>query len=88
MTTITIDKAQADLPALIDRALAGEEIVIATPGAAAVKLSPVPVVEKPVETRPSYRGRGILKGQLTIGPEFFEPLSDEECGVVAKAVAK
>lgn len=31
--------------------------------------------------RKSYRGRGALKGQLVVGPEFFEPLSDEECGV-------
>jgi hypothetical protein len=22
-----------------------------------------------------------LKGQLIVGPEFFEPLSDEECGI-------
>jgi hypothetical protein len=32
-------------------------------------------------TGASYRGRGVLKGQLVVGPEFFEPLSDEECGV-------
>jgi antitoxin (DNA-binding transcriptional repressor) of toxin-antitoxin stability system len=86
MTTITRDKAQADLPALIDRALAGEEIVIATPGAASVKLSPV--MAEAAEPLKSYRGRGILKGQLSIGPEFFEPLSDEECGIAATVNAK
>ena len=27
------------------------------------------------------RGYGVLKGKLVVGPEFFEPLSDEECGL-------
>jgi antitoxin (DNA-binding transcriptional repressor) of toxin-antitoxin stability system len=89
MTTITLDQARADLAALIDRALAGEEIVIATPGAVSVKLSPVPAeAPKQEESRKSYRGRGILKGQLSIGPEFFEPLSDEECGLPMSVDAK
>ena len=81
MTTITLDKAQNDLPALIDRALAGEEIVIETASAAAVKLSPVP--NKPAfdEATARLRGYGSMKGQLVVGPEFFEPLSDEECGL-------
>jgi antitoxin (DNA-binding transcriptional repressor) of toxin-antitoxin stability system len=81
MTTITLAKAQADLPALIDRVLAGEEIFIATPGAAAVKLSPV-VAEEAVfdEATALLRGYGSMKRQLVVGPEFFEPLSDEECG--------
>ncbi len=35
MATITLDQARADLAAVVDRALAGEEIVIATPGAVA-----------------------------------------------------
>ena len=82
MTTITLEKAQQDLPALIKRVLAGEDIVIGTQDAA-VRLSPVTTAQsqeaQPV--RKSYRGRGALKGQLVVGPEFFEPLSDEECGV-------
>ena len=81
MTTITLEKAQHNLPALVERALAGEEIVIAAQGAAAVKLSPISAVPALAqESRGSYRGRGVLKGQLVVGPEFFEPLSDEECG--------
>ncbi len=84
MTTITLDKAKDDLPALVERALAGEEIVIETGGAASVRLTAVPAVTtKTGELRSSYRGRGILKGQLVVGPEFFEPLSDEECGLGA-----
>ena len=81
MTTITIEKAQQDLPLLVKRALAGEEIVIAAPGADGVKLAPFPLVSGQIgEPRASYRGRGVLKGKLVVGPEFFEPLSDEECG--------
>ena len=81
MTTVSLEKARDDLPALVKRALAGEEIVISE-GAAAVKLAPVPAPQ--VETDDpglSYRGFGALKSQLVIGPEFFEPLSDEECGL-------
>jgi antitoxin (DNA-binding transcriptional repressor) of toxin-antitoxin stability system len=82
MTTITLEKAQQDLPLLVKRALAGEEIVIEAAGAAAVRLAPVaPAEDRPVPSGTSYRGRGALKGQLVVGPEFFEPLSDEECGV-------
>ena len=83
MTTITLEKAQQDLPALIKRVLAGEDIVIGTQDAA-VRLTPVTAVPSQQEAQParkSYRGRGALKGQLVVGPEFFEPLSDEECGV-------
>jgi antitoxin (DNA-binding transcriptional repressor) of toxin-antitoxin stability system len=80
MTTITLEKAQQDLPLLVERALAGEEIVIEAAGAAAVRLAPVAAIaHQPVPAGASYRGRGALKGQLVA--EFFEPLSDEECGV-------
>jgi len=81
MTTVTLEKAQHDLPALVKRALAGEDIVI-NEGAAAVKLAPVAVPQVEADDEGlSYRGFGALKGQLVIGPEFFEPLSDEECGL-------
>jgi antitoxin (DNA-binding transcriptional repressor) of toxin-antitoxin stability system len=82
MTTITLEKAQQDLPVLVERALAGEEIVIEAAGAAAVRLAPVaPIAHQPVPSGASYRGRGALKGQLVVGPEFFEPLSDEGWGI-------
>ena len=83
MTTITLEKAQKDLPTLVQRVLAGEVVTFGAPGAE-VKLTAVTTAG--VETtlnpqRNSYRGRGALKGQLVVGPEFFEPLSDEECGL-------
>jgi antitoxin (DNA-binding transcriptional repressor) of toxin-antitoxin stability system len=85
MTTVTLEKAQKDLPVLVKRALAGEEIVIEESRAAAVRLAPVtPASDQPVPPGSGYRGRGALKGQLVVGPEFFEPLSDEECGIATE----
>ena len=86
MATIPLEKARNDLPALVERALAGEEIVIAAHGAAGVKLAPFPLASSQAgEQRTGYRGRGVLKGKLDVGPEFFEPLSDEECGFADSA---
>jgi antitoxin (DNA-binding transcriptional repressor) of toxin-antitoxin stability system len=79
MTTITLDKAQQDLPDLIKRVLAGEEIVIEA-GGRLVRLAPSPVEVGFNEATARRRGYGSMKGQLIVGPEFFEPLSDEECG--------
>jgi antitoxin (DNA-binding transcriptional repressor) of toxin-antitoxin stability system len=84
MTMITLEKARQELPALIERVLAGEEIVICSQDIA-VRLTPVTTVSPRPDTGPtpkSYRGRGALKGQLVVGPEFFDPMSDEECGIV------
>jgi antitoxin (DNA-binding transcriptional repressor) of toxin-antitoxin stability system len=82
MTTITLEEAQQELPLLVKRALAGEEIVIKAGGTAAIRLAPIePTVDRPARLGESFRGRGVLKGQLVVGPEFFEPLSDEECGI-------
>jgi antitoxin (DNA-binding transcriptional repressor) of toxin-antitoxin stability system len=80
MTTITLQKAQQDLAVLVKRALAGEEIVIETDDRQ-VRLSPVPVPPAFDAATARRRGYGVLKGKLVVGPEFFEPLSDEECGL-------
>ena len=83
MTTITLEQAQLDLPALVKRVLDGEEIVIEADDKL-VRLAPFTAAPSQTETEPSrksYRGRGALKGRLVVGPEFLEPLSDEECGV-------
>ena len=79
MTTITLDQAQQDLPALVKRALAGEEIVIVV-NDKLVRLAPQPPAPEFDEENARRRGYGSLEGQLVVGPEFFEPLSDEECG--------
>ncbi len=42
-------------------------------GGAGVKLAPFPLASSRIEApRASYRGRGVLRGKLIVGPEFFE----------------
>jgi prevent-host-death family protein len=67
---ISIHAAKTHLSRLIARAEAGEEIVIARGNKPVVKL--VSIAQKP------RRVAGRLKGQVSIGPEFFEPLPPEE----------
>lgn len=71
MATIPIYKAKAQLSELIERACAGEQVVISRSGAPAVVL--VPVASKP-------RGRrfGALEGLIAVDERFFEPLPEEE----------
>ena len=68
--TISIHAAKTHLSRLIARAEAGEEIVIARGNKPVVKL--VSIAPKP------KRVFGSMRGQFKIGPEFFEPLPDEE----------
>ena len=70
MRTFTVHEAKTNLSRLIAAALAGEEVVIARGKVPAVKL--VPIEPKP------KRVPGLWKGKINIGPEFFEPMSEEE----------
>jgi prevent-host-death family protein len=69
--TITIHKAKTNLSRLIERAAAGEEIIIARGSKPVARLVPIGAVK-------GKRQPGSLKGKLEIGPEFFEPLPDDE----------
>jgi prevent-host-death family protein len=71
MPTVTIHAAKTNLSKLIERACAGEEIVIARGSEPVVKLVPI-------EYRPPRREFGALRGQLVVPPAFFEPLPEEE----------
>jgi prevent-host-death family protein len=67
---INIAEAKAKLSALLDRALAGEEIVIARAGKPLVRLTPV---ESMTRRRPgAWRGLKIPNAAL------FEPMSPED----------
>ncbi len=70
MPVFTIHAAKTNLSKLVARAEAGEEIVLARGKDPVVKI--VPMAPKP------KRKFGRLKGKGSIGPEFFEPLPDEE----------
>jgi antitoxin (DNA-binding transcriptional repressor) of toxin-antitoxin stability system len=71
METITIHAAKTRLSQLLARVEAGEEIVLARGKHPIAKLVPfVPA--------PATRQFGALRGTVTVGPEFFEPLPAEE----------
>lgn len=67
-TLVNIHEAKTHLSRLLERALAGEEIVVAKAGRPLVRLAPV--AEPLPERRP-----GRLAGQLS--EAFFEPLPAE-----------
>lgn len=73
MHTATIFEAKTNLSKLVQRALNGEEVQITT------GRERKPVVRL-VAIHPPAAGRrlGFLEGQGSVGPEFFEPLPDEE----------
>jgi prevent-host-death family protein len=68
MTTINVHEAKTQLSKLLDRAHAGEEVIISKGGKPYARLVPL---EAPVP-----RKAGWLHGKL--GDAFFEPLPDDE----------
>ena len=66
---VNMHQAKSSLSRLVERALAGEEVVIARNGEPLVKLVPVPKDKKP-------RVPGRYKGQIWISPDF--EFTDEE----------
>ena len=70
MKSVNMHKAKTQLSQLIAAAEAGEEIVISRDQHPAVRLVPVGEVPK--------RVFGALAGKISVGPEFFEPLPEEE----------
>jgi len=69
---VTIHAAKTQLSKLLAEVEAGEEIVLARGKTPVAKLTRYTA---PPEAR---RKPGSMKGQITIGPEFFEPLPEEE----------
>lgn len=67
MPTYNIHDAKSQLSKLIDAMQQGETVIIAKAGTPVAVLGPVnPATPK--------RVRGLLKGQINLGPEFDEPL--------------
>ena len=70
MTTVTIRKAKTQLPELIERALGGEDIVIARGKEPLVKLVPLPQPE-PRQARRIGGARGLI---VHMADDFDAPL--------------
>ena len=68
MVTVNIRAAKANLSKLLARVEAGE-IVIARGKTPVARLTPV-------RSPPASRRFGALKGTVSVGPEFFRPLTD------------
>lgn len=71
MSTINIHAAKAHLSRLVEKAAAGEEIIIAKAGTPLAKLGPL------AATEPNKRRLGLLAGRITIPADFDAPLPDQ-----------
>jgi prevent-host-death family protein len=71
METVTIHTAKTNLSQLLARVEAGEEIILARGKQPIAKLVPF-------QPPPKKRRFGALRGIITIGPEFFERLPEQE----------
>jgi prevent-host-death family protein len=72
MKVVTIAAAKSNLPRLIAQVEAGEEIIIVRGKVPVAKLVPVRAQKQ------ARRKFGALKGKFSVGPEFFEPLPEDE----------
>ena len=70
METINLYDAKTNLSQLVERAAAGEEIIIAKAGRAMARLVPLAKRTKP-------RPLGFMQGEIWIGDDFDDPLPDE-----------
>ncbi|MGA7413156.1 MAG: type II toxin-antitoxin system Phd/YefM family antitoxin [Bryobacteraceae bacterium] len=68
---VTIHQAKTNLSRLLQKASAGEEVIISRGAKPVARL--VPIGEVKGKRRP-----GSLKGKLVVGPAFFEPLPGDE----------
>lgn len=68
MTKVNVHEAKTQLSRLLERAHAGEEIIIAKKGEPYARLVPL--------EKPKARTPGLLKGKVE--DAFFEPLPEDE----------
>ena len=71
MSTVTVHAAKTHLSKLLARVEAGEEIVIARGKTPIARLTPI-------RSPPALRRFGAMKGIVSVGPEFFEPMTEAE----------
>jgi prevent-host-death family protein len=71
MNTFTIHQAKTNLSKLIQKVAAGEEVIIARGAKPVARLVAIGDVK-------GKRVPGSMKGELMVGPEFFDELPDTE----------
>ena len=71
-TTLNLYEAKTHLSDLVERAAAGEEIVIAKAGTPMARLVAMPEPEPTVLRKP-----GLLKGKIWVADDFDDPLPPE-----------
>jgi prevent-host-death family protein len=71
--TVNLYEAKTHLSELVERAAAGEEIIIAKAGKPRARLVPLAEERKP-------RVPGALKGQISVADDFDDPLPPEILG--------
>lgn len=78
MTQISLAEALKDMPQLLARARAGEEIVVVDGDRPVVRI--LPADKMPGDERGSNcaRSPGVLKGRLTVPARLLEPMSEAE----------
>jgi prevent-host-death family protein len=75
---VNMHQAKSSLSRLVERALAGEEVVIARNGQPLVQLVPIGKQHEP-------RVAGRYKGKIRIAPDCFEPMSGEKLDLWEKS---
>ncbi len=70
MKTVTIHKAKTTLSQLVAEVEAGQEVILARGKEPVARIVPL--------TQRVKRKFGALKGKGRVGPEFFEPMTEEE----------
>lgn len=72
---VNIYEAKTQLSALLKRALAGEEVVIARAGKPVARLIPL---APPTESRSGVRFGGLDPAQLKLSDDFHTPMTDDD----------
>lgn len=75
MTRVTVHEAKTHLSRLLEEVEKGGEVVISRRDKPVARL--VPIRQVGPEVKPARRP-GRMKGLIDIGPEFFEPLPEDE----------
>lgn len=70
-TQLEITEARNQFTELLDRARAGEEIILSEGGTPVAKLGPA-------DSSPRRKGLGMFKGRVWMSDDFANPLTDEE----------